>query len=42
MPLLAHLETVGPRRGACEAHYGTRSNVSWGRYRPRYGPGWWW
>jgi hypothetical protein len=42
MPLLAHLETVGRRRGACEAHYGTRSNVSWGRYRPRYGPGWWW
>ncbi len=42
MPLLAHLEAVGPRRGACEAHYGTRGNVPCGRYRPRYGPGWWW
>ena len=43
MPLLAHLKTVGPRRGPCEApHYGTRSNASYGRYKPRYGPGWWW
>ncbi len=42
VPLLAHLETVGPRHWLCEAHYGTRSNVSCGRYRPRYGPSWWW
>ena len=43
MPLLARLETVGLlRSGPCEAYYGTRGNVPCGRYRPRYGPGWWW
>ena len=42
MPLLELLEAVGPRRGPCEAHYETRSNAPWGRYKPRYGPAWWW
>jgi hypothetical protein len=42
MQLLAHLRTVGLRRGPCEAHYGTRSNVPCGRYKLRYGLGWWW
>jgi hypothetical protein len=42
MQLLAHLRTVGLRRGPCEAHYGTRSNVPCGRYKLRYDLGWWW
>ena len=42
MPLLAYLETVGLRRGPCEAHYGTRSYAPRGRYKTRYGPTWWW
>lgn len=42
VPLLAHLETVRPRRGPCEAHYGTPSKAPRGRYGPRYGSGRWW
>ena len=42
LPLLAHLEDVGLRCEPCETHYRTQSNFPCGRYKPRYGPGWWW
>jgi hypothetical protein len=41
MPLLELLEAIGPRRGPCEVHYGTRSDALWVRHRPRYGLAWW-
>ncbi len=43
VPLLERLESVGLLRGGpCEVHYRTRSGARWGRYKPRYGPIWWW
>lgn len=45
---LACSGTGGPRRGPCEAryyhyYYGVaRSGIPYGRYKFRYGLGWWW
>jgi hypothetical protein len=41
-PLAASPEAGGLRRGTCEAYYGARSGIPYGRYKPRYGHCWWW
>ena len=42
MPLLARLGLGDSRPRILGAYYGTRGGARWGRYKPRYGPIWWW